>query len=117
MVGVNFLCMRKYTYILTYLRSWALLEEPLIVQPLKNFPAFYETRRFNTVFTRALHWFLSWAIWIQSTPSHPVISGFLCLVTLLMTLSRGCSVTVTLSWLFPLNCLFWTVPNVSQPSP
>jgi hypothetical protein len=28
--------------ILTYLRSWALLEKPPIVQSLKNFPAFYE---------------------------------------------------------------------------
>jgi hypothetical protein len=54
-----------------YSRSWALLEPPQIVQPLKNFPAFYGTRRFNTVFTRALHWSLSWAISIQSTPSHP----------------------------------------------
>jgi hypothetical protein len=27
--------------------------------PLKNFPAFYGTRRFITVFTRALHWSLS----------------------------------------------------------
>jgi hypothetical protein len=43
------------------------------VQPLKNFRAFYGTRRFNTVFTRALHWSLSWAIYIQSTPSHPKI--------------------------------------------
>jgi hypothetical protein len=25
------------------------------MQPLKNFPAFYETRRFNTVITRAIH--------------------------------------------------------------
>jgi hypothetical protein len=31
------------------------------VQPLKKFPAFYGTRRFITVFTRALHWSLSWA--------------------------------------------------------
>jgi hypothetical protein len=50
---------------LTYLRSWALLEELSIVQPLKNPPAFYGTRRFNTVFIRALHWSLSWAISIQ----------------------------------------------------
>jgi hypothetical protein len=33
-----------------------LLEELPIVQPLKNIPAFYGTRRLNTVFTRALHW-------------------------------------------------------------
>jgi hypothetical protein len=58
---------------LTYLRSWALLEEPLIEQPLKNFPAFHGTQSFNTVFTRAHHWSLSWAISIQSTPSHPMI--------------------------------------------
>jgi hypothetical protein len=63
----------RYSYgcsYLTYLRSWALLEELSIVQPLKNPPAFYGTRRFNTVFTRALHWSLSWAISIQSIPSH-----------------------------------------------
>jgi hypothetical protein len=60
------------TYLLTYLRSWALLEEPPIVQPLENFPAFCGTRRFNTAFTRALHWSLSWAISIQSTSSHPI---------------------------------------------
>jgi hypothetical protein len=54
------------------LRSWALLEEPPIMQPLKNFQAFHGTQRFNIVFTRALHWSLSWAISIQSTPSHPI---------------------------------------------
>jgi hypothetical protein len=57
---------------ITYLRSWALLEKPLIVQPLKNFPAFHATRRFDTVFKRALHWSLSWAISIQSTSSYPI---------------------------------------------
>jgi hypothetical protein len=36
----------------------SLLEELSIVQPLMNPPAFYGTRRFNTVFTRALHWSL-----------------------------------------------------------
>jgi hypothetical protein len=43
----------------THSWSWALLEEPPIVQLLKSFPAFYGTRRFITVFTRALHWSLS----------------------------------------------------------
>jgi hypothetical protein len=33
---------------------------------------FYGTRRFIAVFTRARHWFLSWARWIQSTPAHPI---------------------------------------------
>jgi hypothetical protein len=35
------------------------LEKLPIVQPLKNFPAFYGTQRFITVLTRALHWSLS----------------------------------------------------------
>jgi hypothetical protein len=37
---------------------------------INNFPAFYGTRRFITVFTRALHWSLSWASSIQSTLPH-----------------------------------------------
>jgi hypothetical protein len=45
---------------LTHSWSWALLEKPPIVQLLKDFPAFYESRRFITVFTRAFHWSLSW---------------------------------------------------------
>jgi hypothetical protein len=41
--------------------SWsrALLEKPPVVQLLKNFPAFYGTQRFVTVFTRTLYWSLS----------------------------------------------------------
>jgi hypothetical protein len=54
----------------TYSWSWALLEEPPILQLLKNFPAFYGTRSFITVFTRALHWSVYWARSIQSIPSH-----------------------------------------------
>jgi hypothetical protein len=45
----------------THSWSWTLLDKLPIVQPLKNFPAFYGTRRFITAFTRALHWSLSWA--------------------------------------------------------
>jgi hypothetical protein len=51
---------------------WALLEEPPIVQLLKNFPAFYGTRRFITVLTEDLHWPLSSDRSTQSTPSHPI---------------------------------------------
>jgi hypothetical protein len=47
------------TYLLTSSGSWALLEKLPIVQPLKNFPTFYGTRRFISAFTRALHWSLS----------------------------------------------------------
>jgi hypothetical protein len=51
--------------------GWALLQKPSVVQLLKNFPTFYGTRRFNAVFTRALHWSLSWTRSIQSIPPHP----------------------------------------------
>jgi hypothetical protein len=43
----------------THSWRWALLQKPPIVQLPKKFPAFYGTRRFITVFTRALHWSLS----------------------------------------------------------
>jgi hypothetical protein len=56
----------------THSWSWALLEKPPIVQLLKNFPAFYETRKFIIVFTRALHLSLSWARTIQFISSHPI---------------------------------------------
>jgi hypothetical protein len=52
---------RAVTHLLTYLRSWALLEKPPIKQPLKNFPEFYGNCSFITMFTRALPWSLSWA--------------------------------------------------------
>jgi hypothetical protein len=61
---------RKTAYLLAYLRNWTLLEKLPMVQPLKNFPAFYGTRRFTTVSTRALHW--SWARPTQSIPSHSI---------------------------------------------
>jgi hypothetical protein len=46
--------------------------EPPIVQLHKNFTAFYGIRRFITVFTRAIHWSLSWVRSIQSISQHPV---------------------------------------------
>jgi hypothetical protein len=52
-----------------YSRSWALPKKLTIVQLLNKLPAFYGTRRFITVFTRALHWSLSWA-----SPYHPILS-------------------------------------------
>jgi hypothetical protein len=36
-------------------------------ESLSQILTFYGTRNFSTVFTRAHHWSLSWAIWIQST--------------------------------------------------
>jgi hypothetical protein len=58
------------TYLLTYLWSWDLLEKPPIVQPLKNFPAFYGTRKFNTMFTRACPYPEPY----QFNPHHPMLS-------------------------------------------
>jgi hypothetical protein len=40
-----------------------------VTQLVNKFPIFYETRIFTTEFTRPRHWSLSWARWIQSTPS------------------------------------------------
>jgi hypothetical protein len=56
--------------LLIYLRSWALLEESPIVQPLKNFPAILWNPKVHNRVHKSLHWSLSWAISIQSTPSH-----------------------------------------------
>jgi hypothetical protein len=52
--------------------SWALLQELPVVQLLKNFLKFYENRRLITVFTRALHWSISWARSIQHVPAHSI---------------------------------------------
>jgi hypothetical protein len=56
------------------LTPWSriLLEKLIVAQLVQQFPVFYGTRRFITVFTRARHGSLSWARCIQSTPSHPV---------------------------------------------
>jgi hypothetical protein len=62
----NYKGTRRYIFTTTAVRTsnanfmeLSLLEKPPILQPLQNFPAFYGTRRFITVFTRALHWSLS----------------------------------------------------------
>jgi hypothetical protein len=51
------------------------LEKLTVTQLVKKFPALYGTRRFITVFTTAGHWSLSWARWIQCTPTHPASRG------------------------------------------
>jgi hypothetical protein len=65
----------NYTYLLThgaepFLRS-------LQLYAIQELPEFYGTRRFNTVFTRVLHWSLSRAISVQSTPSHFIAPRFI----------------------------------------
>jgi hypothetical protein len=46
--------------------------EPPVAHLLKDFPTLYGTRRFITVFTRALNWCLSWARSIQSIPPRHI---------------------------------------------
>jgi hypothetical protein len=62
----------KHLIIQLISRSWALLGKPPVVQLFKNFPAFYKTRRFITVFTRALHWSLPRVRRIESIPPHSI---------------------------------------------
>jgi len=50
-------------------RGGVILQKPTVIDLVKKFPTFYETKKkgFITVFTRARHWSLSWGTWIQST--------------------------------------------------
>jgi hypothetical protein len=52
--------------------SWVPLERPHVVQLLGSLTAFYGTHMFITAFTRAYHFYLSWARPIQSTQSNPI---------------------------------------------
>jgi len=62
---------------------------------VKKFLAFYGTKRLITIVTRPCHWTLSWARWIQSTPSHSIFWRF---VLIFSHLCPG-----LLSGLFPLG--------------
>jgi hypothetical protein len=61
--------------------SWALLEKPPVMQLLKNVQTFHGTRKWITMFTRALHWSLSWARSVQSMLSHHVSSRFVLILS------------------------------------
>jgi hypothetical protein len=50
---------------------WSTNWNVTVTQQVKKFPAFYGARCFITVFIVACKFSLSWARWIQSTPSHP----------------------------------------------
>jgi hypothetical protein len=68
--------------------SWVLPETLLTVTELvKKFTTFYGTRRFVTVFKAASHCSLSWAIRIQSTPSHPVFLRYILILPSLVFVS------------------------------
>ena len=59
------------TYLLTHSKEQRLFEKLTGFQPVKKFPAFYETRRFITAFRNPRHLSLSWASSIQSIPPNP----------------------------------------------
>jgi len=53
--------------------TWSTVLEKLIVNSARQEITFllYEIRRLITAFKRACHWSLSWARYMQSTPSQP----------------------------------------------
>ena len=62
--------------------STVLFEKLTGSQLVKNFPAFYGTRRFITAFTSARHMSLSWARSVQSMPPrHPTSWRFLLMLS------------------------------------
>jgi len=63
-------------------------EKLTVTQLLKKFSAFYGTWRFITVLTRARHWSLCWARWIQSTPSHSISLRFILILSSHLYLGR-----------------------------
>jgi hypothetical protein len=65
----------------------------------KKFPAFYGTRRFITVFTRTLHWSISWARSIQSLPFYTISLRSILILSTHLCLSFP-------SGLFPTNILY-----------
>jgi len=55
-----------------FITLWSrnLLEQATVTKLARKFLAFYGMLRFISVFTKACHWFLSSARYIQSTPFH-----------------------------------------------
>jgi hypothetical protein len=74
-------------------RSWEATNQ----SATQEFPTFYRTRRLNTLYRKARHWFLFQARWIQSIPPHPIWP--ICFNIILPPMSRSsqCSLSFWLS--------------------
>jgi hypothetical protein len=83
--------------------SWVLLMKPPVSEILRNFPTFYGTWRFIIMFTRTLHWSLSWARWIQSIPFHSI---YVRPILILSSRLRLCLPNGLVPSVFPTNNLY-----------
>ena len=89
----------------------------IIPQPVNKFPSFYTIRRFITVFTTARHLSLSWARWIQSTPSRAMPLTLLLILSSHLCLDDSFSaLTKPLLYTFPFNPIRATCPTHLIPS-
>jgi len=72
------------------LNSWSrvLFKKLIITQLVKKLPTFYGSQMFITVFVTSRHWSLYWAIWIQSTTSHPISLRSVLILSYHLCLSR-----------------------------
>jgi hypothetical protein len=79
----------------------------------KKFPAFHRKPRFITMFTIACHQSLSWARWIQPTPSIPVSLRSILIVTsyLWLGLLRGLPSDILIKILYTFLFLLCTCPS------
>jgi hypothetical protein len=77
-------------WLINSMKSRVIVEKLAVAQLVKEFPAFYGTRRFISLFRTASHLSLSWARSIQSAPSRPV-SVKTYINILLLTKLYGCS--------------------------
>jgi hypothetical protein len=71
--------------------SRVIVEKLTGLQLVKNFPAFYGTRKFITAFTSARHLSLSWSSSIQSLPPHPTSWRSALILSSHLTTRRKCA--------------------------
>ena len=95
----------------TNINPWStvVLEKLMLCHLVKNFAAFYGTRKFITTFTTAYPLSLSWARWIHSTPHRPICRRpFLVLLSYLgLSFSSG-----LLPSDFPAQTLYAPLPSL-----